>query len=72
MKTHNLTQSHVGNDPISHRIQGFSFPDFENEVRHSRCDFFQFFPPNIDFKPSLDAEMSLEEKEFKRFKDCGI
>ena len=31
MKTHNLTQSRVRNDPINRQIHGFSFRDFENE-----------------------------------------
>ena len=31
MKTCNLTQSCTRNDPINHRIQGFSFRDFEDE-----------------------------------------
>ena len=72
MKRCNLAQSRTRNDPINRRIQGFSFCDFENEVQRSRCDFFRFFPPNLDFKPSLDAKISLEEEEFKRFKDCGV
>ena len=31
MKTCTLTQSHARNDPINHRIHGFSFYDFEDE-----------------------------------------
>ena len=31
-----------------------------------------FFWWNLDFKYSLDAEMSLEEQETKRFKDCVV
>ena len=31
MKTRNLTQSSTRNDPINHRIHGFSFRDFEDE-----------------------------------------
>ena len=60
MKTRNLTWSRARNDPINYRIQGFLFRDFKNEVRRSRCDFFHFFQPILDFKYSLDAEMSLE------------
>ena len=67
MKRLNLTQSRARNDPINCQIQGFSLLDFENEVRRSRCDFFQFSQPLLDFKHSLDVEMSLEEEEFKRF-----
>ena len=59
MKTHNLTRSRARNDPINCQIQGFSFCDFENEVRRSSCNFFLFFQPILDFKHSLDAEMSL-------------
>ena len=50
MKTHNLTQSRARNDPINCRIQDFLFRDFENKVRRSRYDFFQFFQPILDFK----------------------
>ena len=71
-KTRNLTQICTRNDPINRRIQGFSFCDFDNEVRRSRDDFFQFSLPNLDFKPSLDTEMSLEEEEIKRFKDWVV
>ena len=31
MKTHNLTQISVRNDPINRRMQGFSFRIFEGE-----------------------------------------
>ena len=65
MKTHNLTRSHAQNDPINRWIQGFSFRDFENEVWRSRCDFFRFFQPILDFKHSSNIEMSLEELEIK-------
>ena len=68
-KTRNLTQSCARNDPIDCRIKGFLFCDFENKVRHSRSNFFQFSPQNLDFKHSMDAEMSLEEEESERFKD---
>ena len=67
MKTHNLTQSRARNDPINYRIQGFSFPDFENEVLHSICNCFQFPWSISDFKHSLDAETILEDEEIKRF-----
>ena len=72
MKTLNLTRSRARNDPINRWILGFSFRDFKNEVRHLRCDFFRFSQPILDFKCSLDAEMSLEEEEFKRFSYCGV
>ena len=72
MKTLNLTRSRARNDPIIRRIQGFSFRDFENEVWRSRCDFFQFSQRIIDFKHSLDGEMSIEDEEFKRFLYSGV
>ena len=68
-KTHNLTQSYARNDSIDHRIKGFLFHDFKNKVQHLRVDFFLFSPQNLDFKHSLNAEMSLEEEESKRFDD---
>ena len=72
MKTLNLTQSRTRNDPINRRIQGFSFRDFENDIRHSRWGFFQFSRPILDLKHSLDTEMILEGEEVKRFSDCGV
>ena len=72
MKTHNLTQSRTHNDPINRRIQGFSFRDFENEVRRSRYDFFWLFQPILYFKHSSDAKMSLEEVEIKWFSNCDV
>ena len=67
MKTRNLTQSRAWNDLINCRIQGFSLYDFENEVRRSRRDFFQFSPLILDFKHSLNAKTSLDEVEIKWF-----
>ena len=72
MKTYNLTQSRAQNDLINCQLQGFSFRDFENEVRRSRCDFFRFSQPILDFKTSLVVKISLEEEEFKIFKDCDV
>ena len=60
---HKLTRSCAQNDPIDRPIKGFSSRDFENEVRHSRDDFFLFSSQNLDFKDSLDTEKSLEEEE---------
>ena len=65
METRNLIQSHARNDSINRQIRGFSFCDFKNKVWRSRYDFFRFFQPILDFKHSLDAEMSLEELEIK-------
>ena len=57
------------NDPINHQIKGFSFRDFEDDHRHSRSDFSLLSPRNSTFKHSLDAEINLEDKESKIFKD---
>ena len=65
-------KSNARNDPIDCRIQGFSLRDFENKVWCSRCDFPKFSRSISDFKNSLDAEMSLEDAEIKRFPDCGV
>ena len=46
MKTRNLTQSSLGNDPINRRMHGFSFRVFSFLSRSKS-----------DFKYSLDAEM---------------
>ena len=69
MKTHNLTGNRARNDPIDHRIKGFSFHDFDDKIHHSRGDFSLFFQQNLDFKHSLEAKIDLEEEEIKRFKD---
>ena len=61
MKRRNLTQSRAWIDPLNRQIQGFSFRDFENKVWCSRCDFFRFFQPILNFKHSSDAEIILEE-----------
>ena len=55
MKTINPTRSRALNDPINRRIQGFSF-----------FNFFQLPQLILDFKHSLDAEMSLKDEELKR------
>ena len=68
----NPTRSRARNEPITRRVQGFSFHDFEDEVWRSRCDFFRFPQSISDLKHSLDAEMSLEDVEIKRFSDCGV
>ena len=60
-KTRNLNQSRARNYLIDRSIKGFSFHNFKNKVRRSRVDFFRFSPQNLDFKYSVDAEMSLEE-----------
>ena len=65
MKTCHLSQRRAQNDPINRRIQGLSFRNFRNKACHSRCDFFQFFQPIIDFKHSSDVKISLEEVEIK-------
>ena len=72
MKTLNQIWIRARNDPINRRIQGFSFRDLKNEVRRRRCDFLRFSRPILNFKYSLDAEMSLEDEEFKIFSYCGV
>ena len=60
MKSRNLTQSSLRNDPINRRMQGFSFQIDEDESWSSRCDFFLLFRSKFDFKHSIEAEMSQE------------
>ena len=57
---------------IDCRIKGFSFFYFEDDRRHLRKDFSLFYTWNLTFKHSLDAEIDLEEKERKRFKDGDV
>ena len=68
-KTRILTRDSTQNDPIDCRIKGFSFHDFKDNHHHLRNDFSLFFPQNLTFKHSLDAELDLEGKERERFKD---
>ena len=58
MKSRNLTQISLQNDPINCRMQGFSFQIDEEKNWSSKCDFFLLFRSKFDFKHSLDAEMS--------------
>ena len=63
MKTHNLTQISLRNDPINRWMHGFSFQVSEDEVWSSRCEFFFLFRSKFDFKSSVSAEMSQEYNE---------
>ena len=71
-KTHNLTRDSDQNDPINLRIQGFSFRDFEYDIRCSRDEFSLIDRRNLTSNHSVDAEMSLEAIASKRFKDGGV
>ena len=71
-ETYNLTRDSDRNDPINCRIQGFSFRDFENELRCSSGEFFLIDEQNLTFNHSMDTEMSLEVIVSKRFKDGGL
>ena len=55
MKSRNLTQINLRNDPINRRMQGFSFQIDEDKNWSSRCDFFLLLQLSLDFKHSLDA-----------------
>ena len=63
MKSRNLNQSSLRNDPINRRMQGFSFRIDEDKNWSSRCDFFLLFRSKFDFKHSIEAEMSQEHYE---------
>ena len=63
MKTRNLTQISLRNDPMNRRRHGFSFHVFEDENKSSRCDFSFLSRSNFDFKHLMDAKMHSEHKE---------
>ena len=63
MKTRNLTQSSLRNDPINRRVHGFSFGVFEDKIWSSRWDFSFPSRSKSDFKHSLDAETGQEHEE---------
>ena len=71
-KTQFLTQDNSRIDQISRRIKGFSFQEFEDDLWHSRIDFSMFSHRNLTFKHSINAEIDIEAKGIKRFKDCGV
>ena len=60
------------NDPINRRIQGFSFHNFENDLRCSREKFSLIDRRSLTFNHSVDVKMSLEVIRSKRFKDGGV
>ena len=63
MKTRNLTQISLRNDPINRRMHGFSFRVSEDEVWSSRWEFSFLFRLNYKFKDLMGAEMSQEYRE---------
>ena len=63
MKSRNLTQISLQNDPINRRMHGFSFRVSEDENWSSRCEFFFLFQSNLDFIDSMGVEMSQEQQE---------
>ena len=62
-------QNSARNDPIYHRIKALHSAFQKTKIWSSSSEFFLFSQQNLDFKHSLDAKMSLKEKENKRFKD---
>ena len=66
MKTRNLTQSSLLNDPINCWMHGFSFRLFEDEIEvRDVISPLSLSQSNLDFKHSLDAETSQEYEEIK-------
>ena len=63
MKTHNLTQSSLRNDPINRPMHGFSFRVFEDEIEVQDVISPFSLDQKSDFKHSLDAETGQEHKE---------
>ena len=72
MKSCNLTQSSLRNDPINRWMQGFSFRIDEDENSSSRCDFFLLFQSKFDFKHSIEAEMSQEHSRTNDTQNDGL
>ena len=71
MKSRNLTQISLHNDPINRRMQGFSFQIDEDENWSSRCDFFLLPRLNYDLIHSMGAEMSQEYRETNSLRNGG-
>ena len=47
-------------DPISRRIKGYSYREFEDDHWHSIIDFSIFSQRNLTFIHSMDVKMDLE------------
>ena len=62
-KTCNVAQNRAQNDPIHCRIKAFHSAFWKTKIQSSSSKFFMFSQWNLDFKYSLDAEMTLEEEE---------
>ena len=54
-----LTQIHAYNDPINLWIKAFHFVISKIEFQNSNNSFSPFLYQNLDWKFSIDAEMSL-------------
>ena len=68
MKTRNLTQSSLRNDPINRRMHGFSFCIFEDEIEVQDVISplsLSLSRSNSDFKCSSNAEMHQECNEIE-------
>ena len=61
------TKSCTRNDLIDSQIKDFCLTFLKMDIWNSSSDFSLFFRPNLNFKDSLDAEMSIDEVETKRF-----
>ena len=64
MKTHNLTQSSLRNDPINFWMHGFSFRILEDEIEVQGV-ISSLSRSKSDFKCSSDAEMHQECNELE-------
>ena len=71
-KTRFLNQDSARIDPISFRIKGYSFSEFEDNHWHSPINVSVFSQRNLTFKLSVYAEIDLEEIRSKILKDCGV
>ena len=65
-------QNHAQNDPIKIRIKDFLSTFQKIKIHNSSGEFFFLPGQKLDFKHSLDADLSLAEEENKIFerKDC--
>ena len=64
MKTCNLTQSSLRNDPINRRMYDFSFRIFKDKIEVQDV-ISPLSRSNLDFKHLLDAKTSQEHEEIK-------
>ena len=67
-----LTQDYNRINAINHQIKAIHKKSKKSPSWSSSVDLSSVFQPNLNHKPSEDAELSLEEDGIKRFKKVSV